>query len=271
MNEYTTANQQWWDEAVGVHVNSEFYELDAFKAGKSKLHKLDLEEVGDVKGKSLLHLQCHFGMDTLSWARLGANVTGADFSSQAIETARSLSSELGIDATFVQSDIYKLPEALPASEKFDIVYTSYGTIWWLPDLMPWGKVIASYLKPGGFFYIADSHPFMHTIAWTENLQLGYPYFSREPDISDGTGTYADRNAKMTHTVTYGWNHPLSETFTSLLSAGLNIEFFHEFPFSSWECLPAAGMVKDENGLWWLKDEAKRDMLPLTFSLKASKV
>ncbi len=274
MNEYTTANQQWWDEAVGVHVNSEFYEVEAFKAGKLKLNQLELDEVGDVNGKSLLHLQCHFGMDTLSWARLGATVTGADFSSEAIETARALSKELAIDATFVQSDIYRLPEVLPTSEKFDIVYTSYGAIWWLADLMPWGKIIAKYLKPGGFFYIADGHPFM-PFMWTigkktEGLNGYDPYFSHEPIRDDMQGTYADKDAQMIHTVSYGWNHTVSEILTSLLSAGLLIDFFHEHPFCAWECLPAVGMVKDENGLWWIKDETKRDVLPLMFSLKATK-
>lgn len=271
MNEYTTANRQWWDEAVGIHTKSEFYELEAFKAGKSKLNRLDHEEVGDVTGKSLLHLQCHFGMDALSWARLGATVTGADFSEKAIETARALSNELGINATFVQSDIYKLPEVLPPTDQFDIVYTSYGVICWLPDLMPWGKMIASYLKPGGFFYIAEGHSFMWAIdEKSPGLNIHYPYFSHEPIKSDEQGSYADRNAQMEHTVTYGWNHTVSEILTSLLSPGLRIDFFHEHPFCVWNCLPAEGMVEDENGFWWLKDEAKRDMLPLMFSLKATK-
>lgn len=271
MNEYTSANRQWWDEAVGVHVNSEFYEVEAFKAGKPKLNRLELDEVGDVNGKSLLHLQCHFGMDTLSWARLGATVTGADFSSEAIKAARSLSKDIGVDATFIQSDIYKLPEVLPPSNQFDIVYTSYGAICWLTDLMPWGKMIADYLKPGGFFYIAEGHPFMWSLnEKSPGLYVRYPYFSHEPIKDDGQGSYADKDAQKTHHVTYSWNHPLSEIFTSLLEPGLRIDFFHEHPFCVWECLPAEGMIEDENGLFWIKDETKRDMLPLMFSLKATK-
>lgn len=267
MDEYMRANLDWWDEAVAVHAKGDTYLLESFKAGMSKLKYLEREEVGEVAGKSLLHLQCHFGMDSLSWARLGAKVTGVDFSGKAIELATSLSEELGLDATFVQSDVYDLPQVLAGT--FDIVYTSYGVIGWLPDLLPWGKIIAEYLKPGGFFYIAEAHPFIWIFDDTSpDFQVATSYFSREPIGGEEEGTYADRSAKLVHTVTYGWNHTLSEIFTALISAGLRIDFLHEFPFCAWENFP--GMVKGEDRFFRMKDSHKGNLIPMTFSLKATK-
>ena len=158
MDDYMKDNQGWWNEAAQVHAQGEGYLMREFKQGLNKLHPLDREEVGDVTGKKLLHLQCHFGMDTLSWARLGAQVTGIDFADKAIAIAKDLSQELNLDATFLCSDIYHVRDALDAAGQFDIVYTSYGAICWLPDLQPWGQIIAHYLKPGGFFYIAEVIP-----------------------------------------------------------------------------------------------------------------
>jgi SAM-dependent methyltransferase len=269
MDEYTKANLDWWNEAVAVHAKGDtrYYLLESFKAGMSDLLSLERQEVGDVAGKSLLHLQCHFGMGTLSWARLGAKVTGVDFSEKAIELAKSLSEELGLDANFVQSDIYNLPQVL--SGTFDIVYTSYGVIGWLPDLLPWGKIIAEYLKPGGFFYIAEGHPFMWVFdEKPTDFRVGYSYFSREPIKSEEEGTYADRSAKMAHTVTYSWNHTFSEIFTALISAGLRIDFLHEFPFCAWENFPE--MVRGEDRFFRMKDPHKANLIPMTFSLKATK-
>src|SRR5579863_4028937 len=265
MNPYMKANQDWWNEAVGVHAQGNVYHLESFKAGTFKLHYLNLEEVGEVAGKSLLHLQCHFGMDTLSWARLGAKVTGVDFSEKGIALARSLAEESGLDATFIQSDIYDLPHVL--SEQFDIVYTSYGVIGWLPDLLPWGKIIADSLKPGGFFYIAEGHPFMWILDEnTSDFKAHYSYFSHEPIGDESEGTYANPNAKMEHKVSYGWNHTFSEIFTSLISAGLRIDFLHEFPFCAWASFP--DMVEDDDRLCRMKDPKKADLIPMTFSLKA---
>jgi SAM-dependent methyltransferase len=267
MDKYIKANLDWWNEAVGVHSQGDTYGLERFKAGGSKLKYLEREEVGEVAGKSLLHLQCHFGLDTLSWARLGAHVTGVDFSEKAIALARSLAEEESLDATFVQSDVYDLPEVL--SGQFDIVYASYGVIGWLPDLVPWGKIIAGFLKPGGFFYIAEGHPFMWLLDdTTSDFKLAQSYFSHDVIREEGEGSYADRSAHMEHTVTYGWNHTLSEIFTSLLSAGLRIDFFHEFPFCAWDNFP--DMVLGEDGFNRMQDPQKVDMIPMTFSLKATK-
>ena len=154
------------------------YDVESFKAGKLSLHPLELEEVGDVSGKSLLHLQCHFGKDTLSWARLGATVTGADFSDEAIGYARELSKEIGVPATFVLSDILDLPNALTG--QFDIVFTSFGAIYWLPDIWKWGQVVGHFLKPGGTFYIAEMHPTAYIFENTKEdheLRVTYPLFN----------------------------------------------------------------------------------------------
>lgn len=269
MDHYTKTNQDWWNEAAQVHAQGDGYRMKEFKQGLIKLHPLEHAEVGDVVGKKLLHLQCHFGMDTLSWARLGAQVTGIDFAEKAIAIAQALSQELQLDATFVQSDLYHLPDALDAAEMFDIVYTSYGVISWLPDLQPWGQIIAHYLKPGGFFYIAEGHPFMWALdEKAPDFKVGYPYFSQQPIKDEEPGTYAEKDAKLEHTITYGWNHALSEIFGSLLSAGLTIDFFHEHQFCAWDCLP--DMEEGEDRFMRFKDAKKREMIPLMFSLKATK-
>ncbi len=269
MDDYTKANLDWWNEAAIIHSQGNVYEMASFRAGKIKLHPLELAEVGDVAGKRLLHLQCHFGMDTLSWARLGAKVTGIDFSDKAIEIAQNLNQELHLDATFIQTDIYNLPNVLDAAGEFDIVFTSYGAISWLPDLQPWGSIIGHYLKPGGFFYIAEGHPFMWTLDdKSVDFKLRYPYFSKEPIKDEEVGTYAEKDAKLEHTTTYGWNHTFSEIFNSLISAGLTINFLHEHPFCAWDAFP--DMEQGEDRFNRFKDPAKREMIPLMFSLKATK-
>ena len=269
MDEYRKTNQDWWNEAAQVHAQGEAYQLKAFKEGMIKLRPLERAEVGDVVGKKLLHLQCHFGLDTLSWARLGAQVIGIDYAEKAIAIARALSQELHLDATFVCCDLYDLPNFLDAAGEFDIVYTSYGVLSWLPDLQPWGKIIAQYLKPGGFFYIAEGHPFMWLFdEKSPDLKIGYPYFSQAPIKDESSGTYAEKDARLEHTTNYGWNHTLSEIFSSLLSVGLTIDFFHEHAFCAWDPLP--DMEKGEDGFYRFKDLRKREMLPLMFSLKATK-
>jgi SAM-dependent methyltransferase len=267
MDEFSKANLDWWNEAVGVHVQGDIYGLERFKAGTSTLKFLEREEVGEVAGKSLLHLQCHFGLDTLSWARLGATVTGVDFSEKAIALARSLANEVHLDAAFVHSDLYELPNVL--SGQFDIVYTSYGVIGWLPDLQPWGLIIARYLKPGGFFYVAEGHPFMWVFDdQSADFKVAHSYFSREPIKEEQEGSYADKSAHMDHTVTYGWNHTFSEIIMALLSAGLRIEFLHEFPFCAWENFPE--MERSDDRFHRMSDPNKDNLIPMTFSLKATK-
>ncbi len=271
MNEYMEINRERWNELVAIHAASTSdYDLEGFKNGSIRIRTLEREEIGEVSGKSLLHLQCHFGVDTLSWARLGAKVTGVDYSDQAITLARSLSQELHMPATFVLSNVYDVPQTLDAAGQFDIVYTSHGVLGWLPDLKPWAQVIAHYLKPGGFFYIAEAHPFMWTFDESSpDFKLKYPYFMREPILSIAENSYADKNAKVQHSTEYGWNHTLSEILSSLLDVGLRIDFLHEYPFCSWACFP--NMSEDTDRWYRITDSDKADMIPLTFTLKATKV
>lgn len=269
---YMKANQARWDELVDIHQRSAFYDVASFKAGRISLSHLERTEVGDVSGKSLLHLQCHFGMDTLSWARLGARVTGVDFSEQAIALAGSLSQELGIDARFVRSNIYDLPDESLISEQFDIVYTANGVLGWLPDLTRWGRLIAHYLKPGGIFYLFESHPFMFTLDENDaELKVTYPYFSREALRSENDSSYASSEKVLEHKIEYNWYHSFAEIFDALLSNGLALEFLHEYDFSSWKYFQNMHATVIDGDTWYrLDDPQKQNMVPLMFSLKARK-
>ena len=267
MQEYIDNNRKLWDGMVPVHVASDFYDLASFRAGRSSLMAVERDEVGPVAGKSLLHLQCHFGMDSLSWARLGANVTGVDFSGPAIETARGLAAELNIPSRFVETDVYRLPAVLHGS--FDVVFASYGVICWLPDFRRWAEIAASYVKPGGFLYLIDGHPFGSTLDDETNerpMRLRYPYASAGTPLvfEDEVGTYADRNAVLPHNKSYEFNHGIGEIVTSLADAGLRIDYVHEFPFAAWQKFPE--MTKGNDGYYHLPDEGA---VPVMFSVKAT--
>jgi len=268
MDRYTKENRDWWDELAPVHARSAFYDLDGFKAGGSSLMPLEVAELGDVSGRSLLHLQCHFGLDTLSWARRGARVTGVDFSSQGIELARSLARELDIPARFVCADVYDLPDVL--DETFDIVFTSYGVLCWLPDLPRWGEVVAGLVKPGGTFYIVELHPFAMVFGSEEgatSLQIDYSYFhSPQPLSLEEQGSYADRSARLSQTVTHEWAHSMGDLINVLVDAGLRINFLHEFPYCMYPMFPF--MERGADGWWRLPGQHKA--LPLLFSLKATR-
>ncbi len=269
MQEYFDANKELWNNWTGIHSQGDVYGLESFRRGdaRGRLKSLELQELGDVQGKSMLHLQCHFGMDTLSWARLGAEVTGADFSEKAIELARSLSAETGIPGRFVLSNVYDLPQAL--SGQFDVVFTSYGVLGWLPDLHRWGQVIGHFLKPGGTFYIAEVHPFVQTLddESTDELKVRYPYFMGEkPMRFDVRGSYASPDDDF-RGVEYGWNHTMGQIVDSLIQAGMRIDFLHEHTFCAWQAL--ALMEKGEDG-WWRLPAGKRELTPLMFSVKATK-
>jgi SAM-dependent methyltransferase len=263
---YLQANKEDWERLTDLHEQAPFYDLEGFKQGKDRLRSIELAELGAVDGKSLLHLQCHFGLDTLAWARRGATVTGVDFSEKAIALARSLSEELAIPATFHCADIYRLPDLLSAG--FDIVFTSYGVLHWLPDLQRWAQLIAHYLRPGGIFYIVEDHPFFRVFRaksggefWAER-----PYFfAAEPERHERKGSYATEAESEIGTY-YIWNHDLGEILNALLGAGLRIEFLHEFPYAARAKFPF--MVQGEDG-WWRLPE-RHGTIPFLFSLKARK-
>ncbi len=258
------ANRRLWDAWTGINARSDFYDLESFRAGATSLKPIELEELGDVRGKSLLHLQCHFGLDTLSWARRGARVTGVDFSREAIALARSLAEELELPARFVCSDVYDLPRALEG--RFDVVFTSYGVLEWLRDLAAWGRIVASYLRPGGTFYMVEFHPVALT-ADDDGRLFHHPYFpSVEPIRTVESGSYADPDAEHTG-VSYAWNHSLGEIVTALARAGLTVEHLHELPYSPYDCF--AFTAEAEPGKAVIPGlEGKA---PLVFSIKAGKV
>jgi SAM-dependent methyltransferase len=271
VDEALRSNRELWNAWTKIHVGSAFYDVPSFRNGERPIRLADYEreEVGSVEGKTLLHLQCHFGLDTLSWARLGATATGIDFSDEAIATAGGLAGELGIPATFIQSDLYRLPEVL--DEQFDIVYTSGGVLGWLPDIAGWGRVAAHFVRPGGFLYVTEIHPvadvFENEGVEPGELRLAYPYWSHpEPLRFEVKGSYADRAAPTDGLVEYGWDHSLGEILTSLADAGLRLEFLHEFDFVRW---PVDFLVESADGRWRLPDGSKGS-LPLFFSLKATK-
>lgn len=262
-DDYLEINRHAWNLRTSVHKDSAFYDLAGFKEGKTSLNPLELEALGDVRGKKLLHLQCHFGQDTLSWARLGAQVTGVDLSDEAIALARQLNQELGLDAAFVCCNVYDLPQHLAG--QFDLVFTSYGVLGWLPDLARWAQVVAHFLKPGGTFFLAEFHP----VVWMFNnsfTQVQYSYFNNGgPIIEESTGTYTDRNAPIQYKE-YSWNHSLSEVLEPLLRQGLQLVRFQELPYSYYNCF--ANTVQGEDGFWRIKGlEGK---LPLMYAVKLVK-
>ena len=263
LNKYFDANKILWDMRTLINKDSGFYDLTGFKKGKSSLNFIELNDVGDVKGKSLLHLQCHFGLDTMSWARLGAKTTGVDFSGNAIDLARQLNDELGLDTEFICSNIYDLKEHL--YKKFDIIFTSYGVIGWLPDLNKWAELINYYLMPGGVFYMVEFHP----VVWmfdNDFKYLKYSYFyDKEPIAECLHGTYSNRDADI-KLMEYGWNHSLSEVISVLQKNNLQIELFNEFPFSVYNCFP--NTVQGKDGYWRIK--GFEDIIPMMYSLKARK-
>jgi SAM-dependent methyltransferase len=268
MDEFLKANRELWDKLASVHHKSEFYDVEGFLKGNQTLDPIEIEELSDLTGKKLLHLQCHFGMDTLSLARLGAEVTGVDFSPEAIELAKSLSQSIGLEARFVCANVYDVPKVL--DEEFDIVFTSGGVIMWLPDLEKWAKLIASSLKPGGLFYIREFHPFAYVFDDDENvteLRVRYPYFQgKEPLMFEDDGTYASEE-KTGMMKTYEWNHPISVILNSLINNGLRIDHFNEFSVTGYKALPF--MIEKEKGRWVLPDN--EDKVPLMFSIKATKI
>jgi ubiquinone/menaquinone biosynthesis C-methylase UbiE len=259
---YLNSNRKIWNELASLHVKSKFYDVNGFKKGRNTLTFVEREELGDVSGKSLLHLQCHFGLDTLSWARLGARVTGADFSEKAIQLARSLAEEIACAATFIHSSVYDLPHVL--DNRFDIVFTSYGVLCWLPELNEWGRVISHFLKESGTFYIVEFHPIRSM--FNDDGKINEPYFHSENPVKyEGSGSYADPTAEFKH-VSYEWFHSLADVANALIKAGLHIQFLHEFPFSTSGDCPF--LKKKKDGLWYHKDKNIR--IPLMFSIKAKK-
>jgi SAM-dependent methyltransferase len=268
MDRYTKGNLQLWEEWTDINFHSTSYDVAGFKTAGDTFDPIILEGVGDVAGKSLLHLQCHFGMNNLTWAQLGATVTGIDFSPKAIAYARQLAADMHIPATFIQTDLYDLPQVLDG--QFDVIFTSWGVLEWLPDLEKWGEIIGRYLKPGGVFYIIEVHPTLMIFDDSEpkELRVKYPYFhDPEPLIFEPKqGNYADSNAVVTQTV-YSWQHSLAEIINALLVGGLRLDFLREYPFVTWKVLPFLVEGEEEYGCRLPPEYPK---LPLSFAIRAIK-
>ncbi len=261
-SDYIAINKALWDEKTHHHMDSEFYNVAAFLQGKSSLNEIELGLLGDVKDKSVLHLQCHFGQDTLSLSRMGANATGVDFSEVSITRARGLNEQLGLDAQFICTDIYELPGKL--HQQYDIVFASYGTIGWLPDMQRWAQVVAQFVKPGGKFVFVEFHP----VVWMFDYgfkTVEYSYFNKEAIIETNTGSYADRKANISKTE-IGWNHSLAEVIQNLLAAGLSISSFQEYDYSPYNCFQ--NMVAVAPGKY--RVSGLEEKLPMLYSLVAKR-
>lgn len=266
LDNFLSANKRHWDDAATVHYKSSYYDVDGFVNGGVTLSPIELSELGDVNNKDLLHLQCHIGLDTLSWARKGAKVTGIDFSSESIKLANDLTREISLQdkARFIESDVYDLQKHL--DKKFDIVFTSHGVLNWLPDLGLWANTINNFIKPNGLFYIIDIHPYSWIFDDTE-FRVKNSYFgTSNPDIWVSDGTYAIKSSEIKNKKTYLWQHTLGEVISALANVGLNVEFVHEFPFCSYKMWPF--LEKNTDGFWYMPKDYPA--IPMLFSLKATK-
>lgn len=258
---YYEQNRESWNAITSKHVTSTFYNLEGFKQGKSSLNEIELDELGEIKGKSVLHLQCHFGMDSLSLARLGANVTGIDISDESIKVAKQLSKELSIPATFYRANVLDADNIV--GKNYDIVYTSYGALNWLEDLGAWAKVIYNCLKPGGTFYMVEFHPFVYTLG--ESGVITEPYFKTDKIISEVTRSYTENsNINRKDLKHVEWHHSISEVLNSIIKSGLNIKYVNEFPYQVYNCFD--NMVELDKGKWVFKEVS--DKIPYLYSVKA---
>ena len=254
-------NRAMWDEKTPLHLVSPIYDVGGFKAGASSLRAHEIADLGDVAGKDLIHLQCHFGKDTLSWARLGARVTGLDFSAPAIEAAVDLAREIGVEARFVHADVYDAPAAVGGA-RFDIVYTGVGALCWIPDMTRWAQVVFDLLRPGGELYLYEFHPLKFIFGETEKPEILDDYFTPPQGLRWGGVTYADASAPATPTIQ--WNHPLGEVVSALVAAGLVIRSLHEMDgdvVPQWPC-----MTRGADGLYRMPPGMPS--LPLMYVVRA---
>jgi SAM-dependent methyltransferase len=270
--EWARANRAKWDERVGVHLGPRGYDLADLRAGQGRLHAIEAAELPPVAGQRVLHLQCHFGADSLRLARQGAEVVGLDFSSAAIVAARALAEEVGLAdrVQFIEADVYDAVQAVPLPHGFDLVFVTWGAITWLPDITRWARVVAAMLRPGGTLYLAEAHPVAYVFGDETRADDGRPgffapYFLRAPIVDDDPRDYVDPEARLVNTRTYNWIHPVGAVVTDLIAAGMRLDWLHEHDAVAWrmfECL-----TEGADGLFRWPD---KPWLPLAFSLQATR-
>ncbi len=263
-DDHRRANLESWNERVPIHLGSSLYDVDGFVAGASRLRSFEREELGEVAGLRLAHLQCHFGLDTLSWAREGAMVTGLDFSPPAIDAATTLAETIGIEADFVVGDVLEAATLLDGP--FDIVYTGLGAICWIDDLERWSRQVAGLLEPGGVLYLAEFHP-LTDIFGEDSLDVVESYFDDgRPFRDDASGTYAQPDAATRSNVSYSWTHPISSVINALLAAGFRLDLFNEHDFTLFPRF--ADLTRTTNDVHRFPEGHPR--LPLMYSLRATR-
>lgn len=259
---YIEINRKSWNNKTGIHLKSEFYDLDGFLNGSTSLNTIELDLLGNIEGKTILHLQCHFGQDSISLSRLGAEVTGIDLSDKAIESAKQIAIETKSDAKFICCDIYDLPNHL--DKQFDIVFTSYGTIGWLPDLDKWAEIVSKFLKPQGQFVFVEFHP----VVWMFNdnfKEIKYNYFNSGAIVESENGTYADKNAEISQEC-ITWNHGISEVLNSLIKSGLEVNSLDEFDYSPYNCFNKTLEIEPKK----YRIEHLENKIPMVYSILATK-
>lgn len=259
--DYKEINRKSWNQRTDIHIDSDFYSNDSFIKGRNALNSIEIDLLGDIKGKSILHLQCHFGQDTISLNRLGAKSTGVDLSDKSIERARELALTTKSDAAFICSDIYELPNTL--DEKFDIIYTGYGALCWLPDLDKWASIISKFLKPNGKLVMVEFHPVIGMFN-DESTKIEHSYFNTGPISEIIEDTYTDDNTAINfEDVT--WNHGISEVINSLIKKGLTIDSLDEFDYSCYDCF--SNMEECAPGKFRFKSFANK--VPMLYSIVAT--
>lgn len=269
MDPYFEQNRRNWNDRAAIHRRDEAggYRVAPFLAGADNLHDIEDRELGDVKGKRIAHLQCHIGIDTLCLARRGASCVGLDFSPAAIAAARELQAKTGLDAKFVEGDVYNARSLIEGD--FDLVYSTWGTIGWLPDVARWGKVAASLLKPGGALYLLDGHPSLLTLD-EKDLRPAYDWrtpIAKPLTMSEET-TYTGDTAKIAHPVTHEWLHPLSDVINAAIGAGLRLDYLHEHEELAWQFAPLMVPKEGKRRMWVLPEGFPR--LPLAYSIRATR-
>jgi SAM-dependent methyltransferase len=265
VDERTAANRAHWDDRVPIHVASRFYDVEGWLAEGRGPGPWEVDVLGDVDGLDLVHLQCHFGLDTLSWARAGARVTGVDLSAAAIREAAALAARAGLAerARFVEADVLGAAAAL-RPDTFDVVYVSLGSLCWLPSVARWAAQVAALLRPGGRLFLHDGHPLAWALA-DDELRVEHPYFEEaEPHVDDTDRTYTDGGGRLEHPQAYEWNHGLGEVVTALLERGLVVEHLTEHDWTSHPRFPWLVQVADQR--WAPPPGTLR--VPLSFTLLA---